>query len=106
MRHHLRKMTCLSFIAACLAMNGSAEFRAQPPSLPQPGPTKNGQPATPKIEHPLFSSLRDVINQGATLFNEKGDHAGCYRVFQGALIAVRPFLAEKPDLLNHVDKSL
>ena len=64
---------------------------------PPPGP------ANP--EHPLFISLRDVINQGATLFNQKNDFAGCYRVYQGALIAVRPYIEDK-GLLNHIDKSI
>ncbi|MCI0642710.1 MAG: hypothetical protein L0Y72_03575 [Gemmataceae bacterium] len=39
------------------------------------------------------TSLKDVINTGADLFNKHGDHAGCYRVYQGALVAVKPFLA-------------
>ena len=78
----------------------------QLPPRPQVKPDLPPPTVANKNEHPLFSSLRDVINQGAKLFNEKGDHAGCYRVFQGALIAVRPYLKDKPDLLQHVDKSL
>jgi hypothetical protein len=52
----------------------------------------------------LYNSLRDVINQGAKIFNEQGDHAGCYRIYQGSLMTVRPFLA--PELQKQVDDSL
>jgi hypothetical protein len=41
----------------------------------------------------LNESLRDVINTGANMFNEQGDHAGCYRLYQGSLLSVRPFVA-------------
>ena len=54
----------------------------------------------------LYTSLKNVIDYGATLFNEHGDYAGCYRVYQGALIAIRPSLVEHPDLLKAVDESL
>src|SRR5262249_11880786 len=40
----------------------------------------------------LFDSLRDVINTGAELFNNQRDYAGCYRLYQGAILSVRPFL--------------
>lgn len=40
----------------------------------------------------LYNSLRDVINTGADMFNLRGDHGGCYRVYQGALLATRPFV--------------
>lgn len=40
----------------------------------------------------LFDSLRNVINTGADLFNNKRDYSGCYRLYQGALLSVKPFL--------------
>ncbi|MFO0965994.1 MAG: hypothetical protein U0793_10480 [Gemmataceae bacterium] len=46
-------------------------------------------------ENELYYSLKDVINRGAKLFNEGSDHAGCYRVFEGALLTVRPYLSKK-----------
>ena len=49
----------------------------------------------------LDEALRDVINEGRKMFNEQGDHAGCYRLFQGSLMAVRPFLAK--DLQARID---
>lgn len=81
----------LSALVGCLVVSGTTQAQDQPPV---------------KMEHPLVSSLKDVITQGATLFNEKNDHAGCYRVYQGALIAVRPYLIDNPKLLAKVDQSL
>jgi outer membrane biosynthesis protein TonB len=42
----------------------------------------------------LNQSLRDVINVGAKMFNDQGDHVGCYRLYQGSLLSVRPFLGK------------
>lgn len=43
----------------------------------------------------LYDSLRDVIDTGAKMFNPPyGDHAGCYRLYQGSLLSVKPFLAK------------
>jgi hypothetical protein len=52
----------------------------------------------------LNRSLRDAINIGAALYNEQGDHNGCYRVYQGALVAVKPFLS--PELQKKADTAL
>ena len=52
----------------------------------------------------LNESLRDVINAGAKMFNEHGDHAGCYRLYQGSLISVRPFLSK--DLQGKIDAGI
>ena len=52
----------------------------------------------------LYNSLRDVINTGAKMFNDQGDHAGCYRLYQGSLLSVRPFLA--PELQKRIDTGL
>lgn len=52
----------------------------------------------------LNQSLREAINVGANLYNTYGDHAGCYRIYQGALIAVKPFVPA--DLQKKIDSSL
>jgi hypothetical protein len=49
----------------------------------------------------LNGALKDVINAGAKVYNDNGDHAGCYRMYQGSLLSVRPFLA--PDLQKKID---
>lgn len=65
-----------------------------------------GQDPKGKSPDALYYSLRDVINHGAALFNNQGDYAGCYRLYEGALIAVRPQLTEHPELLKEIDETL
>jgi hypothetical protein len=50
------------------------------------------------------TALRDVINEGADLFNLQADHAGCYRLYQGSLVALKPML--EPWQKRFVDKAL
>ena len=52
----------------------------------------------------LNQSLKDVINAGARMYNDHGDHAGCFRLYQGSLIAVRPFLTA--DLQKKIDAAV
>ncbi len=52
----------------------------------------------------LRDSLKEVINNGAELFNKYGDHAGCYRLYQGALLSVKPFLA--PTVQKEIDDAI
>jgi hypothetical protein len=67
----------------------------------------NGQDKKPAVKHDasaLNLALRDVINAGAILYNENGDHAGCFRMYQGSLLSVKPFVAS--DLQKKIDASL
>lgn len=52
----------------------------------------------------LHQSLRDVINAGADLFNLQGDHAGCCRLYEGSLRAIKPLLTKSQQ--DDVDTSL
>ena len=45
----------------------------------------------------LYHNLRDVINRGDDLYNG-GDWAGCYRLYEGALLAVKPQLEHRKAL--------
>jgi hemoglobin len=45
-----------------------------------------------------YRTLRDVINHGAHLYNDNGDASGCYRLYEGALMTVRPLLDHRPKL--------
>ena len=68
----------------------------------------SAQPATlPAAKHDaaiLRGALKDVINTGAELFNKDGDHAGCYRLYQGALSSLKPFLP--PATQKEIEDSL
>ena len=44
----------------------------------------------------VVDALRDVHNKGADLYNTAEDHAGAYRMYQGALLAVRAAVALPP----------
>lgn len=69
----------------------AATVQAQPPASPQPIPAA------------LYESLRDVINTGADLFNLQADYSGCFRVFQGSLLSIKPLLS--PDMQREVDQA-
>ena len=62
-------------------------------------------PSTQALDKAVFDSLRDVINRGAEVYND-GDHGGCYRIFEGALRAVKPLLAHKPELQKMIGEKL
>ena len=52
----------------------------------------------------LDAALKNVINAGARIFNENGDYAGCYYLYEGSLLSVKPFLG--PELQKSVDTGL
>jgi hemoglobin len=58
------------------------------------------------LDKAVFDVLRDIGNQGADLFNKHVDYAGCYRVYQGGLTAVKPFLAHRPNLQKVIDDGI
>jgi len=64
----------------------------------------NGQDKRPAQRQPLYLLSKDVISKGVKIFNENGDHAGCYRLYEGALLSVRPYLDKK--LQEEVDGGL
>lgn len=59
-----------------------------------------------QTDQAVHGALRDVINHGADLFNINADHAGCYRVYEGALMTVKPLLGHHPDLVKAIDQGL
>ncbi len=63
------------------------------------GPLLADDPKLPDVkayDKLVVDSLRDVHNKGADLFNESKDFIGTYRLYQGALLTVRPLLAHQP----------
>jgi hemoglobin len=59
----------------------------------------------------IVDALRDVINRGVDIFNPRdrgglGDHNGCYRLFQGALMMARTQLDGHPNLQKEIDAGL
>jgi truncated hemoglobin YjbI len=58
------------------------------------------------FEKNVEAGLVAVINHGANLFNNQNDFAGCYRLYEGALMSLRPMLGKYPDLQKMIDKGL
>src|SRR5262245_17715257 len=54
---------------------------------------------------PLAETLKEVLNRGATIYND-GDRNGCYRLFEGALLALKPHLAGQAEVLQIVENGL
>jgi hypothetical protein len=57
------------------------------------------------FDRQVFETLRDVHNTGAALYNQ-GDPVGCYRLFQGALLTLKPLLAHRPDVQKQITDGL
>jgi hemoglobin len=70
-------------------------------------PVKKPKAKVKSQDAAIRAALRDVINKGADLFNPPNrDHAGCARLYQGALMAVRPLLKGHASLQKAVDQGL
>ena len=54
----------------------------------------------------VVDTLRDVHNKGADLYNEKMNYEGAYRLYQGALLTVRPLLTHRPATQKLIDDGL
>ncbi len=70
-------------------------------------------PGANAAEALIFQILGVCINEGADMYNAAGkyakrdhDYAGCCRLYQGVLIAVRPLLASRPGLQKAIDDGL
>ena len=92
-------------VAACAALlTWSAGALGQDATKPE---WKPGGPQMERkaLDTALYNTLRDVINRGADLYNPpNGDWNGCYRLYEGALMSVRPLL--NPDLQKTIDGGL
>jgi hemoglobin len=61
----------------------------------------------PELDRQIFGLLRSVINAGADLYNPpQNDRAGCYRLYHGSLLTLRPLLAHHPELQKAIDAGL
>jgi hemoglobin len=58
-----------------------------------------------ELDRRLRQILVESIRTGAPLYNS-GDQAGCYRIYQGSLMAVDPLLDHRPELQAAVRKGL
>ena len=83
----------IRFLAAVFALGLATAASAQSP------------PTFAELDKRAVDVLRDIHNRGAELYN-RGDPAGCYRMYEGALITVRPFLTHRPAVTKALDDGL
>jgi hemoglobin len=57
------------------------------------------------LDSQIDRAIYQSILTGVPLFNS-GDHAGCFRIYQGTLIGVEPFLSYRPELQTEVANAL
>ena len=53
----------------------------------------------------IYTNLKEVINHGANLYNS-GDWNGCYRLWEGALMNLKPMLGHRSDLQKAIETGL
>lgn len=90
MRNPMQNVIGLGVLAVSLVLTASARSQVQPPGG----------------DEPLQGSLGQAIDQGTRLFKDKKDHVGCYWFCRGVLVALRPNLASKLELLKEIDECL
>ena len=89
-------MTGRPFAVLLLALFTAAAVQADDPKLPD----------VKAYDTIIVDTLRDVHNKGADLYNEHKDFMGAYRIYQGALLTVRPLLAHRPAAQKLIDEGM
>jgi len=87
-----------------LILMGLLAVLAGPARADEKKPDATPQPRQ-ALDRQLAEVLKDVHNRGADLYNS-GDVAGCYRLFQGALLTLRPLLDHRAELQKTIDGAL
>jgi len=90
----LRNAQMLAFVLLALAASAAGAR-----------PDRDGEADRKQILAALDRSLRDVINEGAALYN-RGNQSDCYRLYEGALVTARGLLSDCPKLQRAIDDSL
>lgn len=87
-------------VLAAFVANGGASVALAQAEKTAPAPLDRKA----EDEH-VFKVLREVINHGADMYNN-GDKAGCYHLYEGALIALKPLLDHRPQMQKVIDTNL
>jgi hypothetical protein len=80
-------------LAAFALLAGTTVFAADPA-------------ADAKLDKTVAASLREVHDRGADLYNMSKDYTGAYRLYEGALIAVKPLLGHRAEMQKWIDDGL
>ena len=84
--------TCLAAAAATGAARAEDKKKE---TVARPGP----------LDAVIHASLREVINHGANLYNQ-GDWNGCYHLWEGSLMSIKPMLRTRAKLQETIDTAL
>ncbi len=63
-------------------------------------------PVLPPSVQDIDRALVQAIGQGAALYNDRNDAAGCCKLYRDALLAARQALADRPELRTAIDQGL
>ncbi len=85
-----------AFLAVILATGATAAQDKKPDSKPLDRKA---------LDESIYQSLRGIIDHGADLYNQ-GDWSGCYRLWEGALMSLKPMLDHRPKLQEAIDGGL
>jgi hypothetical protein len=89
-----------------VALAGAALTTGQTAARDKDKDSEDADVLSPRaIDKMVLDTLRDVINRGADLYNG-GEWTGCYRLYEGALRTVKPFLKHRPNLQKAIDEGL
>jgi hypothetical protein len=95
-----RMNRCGWWVVGVVALVLASSLRAGDNAKSGPGPLERQT-----LDQRLAEVLKIVHNRGADLYNS-GDAAGCYRLFQGTLLTVRPLLDHHADAQKAIDTGL
>ncbi|CAN5511952.1 hypothetical protein BH10PLA2_BH10PLA2_09670 [soil metagenome] len=97
-----------SYRRSCLMLVAALLFAA--------APGRTFAQDTKQLDQRVYDLLKDVINTGADVYNAKSEdrdiylrennRAGCYRIYQGALLTLQPLLGHHPQLQKVIDTSI
>jgi hemoglobin len=80
---------------------------SQPPTITPGGasPTDSAPLTRVEVYDRVVQGLSAALDIGVPMFN-KGDHQGCYQIYHGALLAAKPLLVGKPELVQAIQARL
>jgi hemoglobin len=100
-------MRLLAALTLCVVVTGIGwgAARADDPKPSDPKPADAKPAARTEADKRVAKGAVEVIGLGSDLYN-RGNHEGCYRVYQGGLVALLPALDHRPKLAELVRDKL
>ena len=103
----MRSLRCGTALVAVILAAAAQTGVGKAEDKKEPKVEAPGKVETKAVDLAVKKTLRDVINRGADLYNApNSDYLGCYHLYEGALIAVRPLLDSRPELQKDIIEGL